>query len=85
MAPSGTRFEILCGLAWRMRGASIACWIVLPRNAEAVLYVRGRGGRREAVLVVERPSGWRVLWRGDEFDARQADDVAAVIGRGVAA
>ncbi|MBW8483236.1 hypothetical protein [Actinomadura parmotrematis] len=85
MEPSRARYELLVRLAWALRAAPVAVSLVLPRDAEPVLFVYCRDGQRDAVLAVERREAWRVCWRGAELGVHNLEDVAHRIALDAAA
>ncbi len=85
MRASETRFELLVRLAWELRAVPATSLLVVPGNGEAVLWVMGTRGRREAVLAVLRVDRWLLLWRGTELDPAQMPEAALRIALGVAA
>jgi hypothetical protein len=73
---SKMRYTLLVRLAWELRAVPLTSLLVLPGHGEAVLWVRGRDGHKEAVLALARPDRWRLLWRGAELDAESAPEAA---------
>ena len=82
---SKTRYTLLVRLAWELRAVPVTSLLVLPGHGEAVLWVLGRDGRKEAVLAVPRPDRWRLLWRGAELDAESVPEAARRIAATIAA
>jgi hypothetical protein len=85
MQISQTRYALLVRLAWELRATPVTSLIVVPGHREAVLWVLGKDGRKEAVLAVPRPDRWRLLWRGVELDAASVPEAARRIAAAVAA
>lgn len=85
MQISETRHALLARLAWELRAVRVGSVLVVSGHGETVLWVLGRGGRKEAVLAVHRPDRWRLLWRGAELDGRRPADAARHIAAAVAA
>ncbi|GAA4622388.1 hypothetical protein GCM10023196_014380 [Actinoallomurus vinaceus] len=85
MQMSKTRYALLVRLAWELRATPVTSLLVVPGHGEAVLWVLGRGGRKEAVLAVPRPDRWRLLWRGVELDVASVPEAARRIAAAVAA
>lgn len=85
MQISETRHALLARLAWELRVVRVGSVLVASGHGETVLWVLGRGGRKEAVLAVHHPDRWRLLWRGTELDGRRPADAARHIAAAVAA
>lgn len=85
MGSSEARYGLLVRLAWELWGVPANSLLVVTGGCEAVLWVLGPGGRREAVLAVPRGECWRLLWRGYELDAERLAEAARRIAAGVAA
>ncbi len=83
MQISRARYVLLVRLAWELRAVPVGSILVVPCRGEAVLWVLGRWGRKEAVLAVPRPDRWRLLWRGTELDAEALPEAARVIAAAV--
>ncbi|MQY08517.1 hypothetical protein ACRB68_66260 [Actinomadura sp. RB68] len=85
MAPSEERFTLLVRLVWELRAVPATAILIFPYNAEPVLHIPCRGGRRDAVLAVQRCGAWRLCWRGAELGTARLDQVARKIAMDAAA